>query len=460
MKIVKIGLEIHVYIKLDKNKTKLFCDCPVNYIENEFNTNICPVCTGMPGAKPMLPNSEAMEKILKLAMMLNCKIPGEWMLFQRKHYDWPDMPVGFQKTMSGSYSVNTGVGGDFNDIGIWEIHIEEDPARWDPNSGCVDYNRAGMPLIEIVTAPDIMSSEQARQWLKQLITLMNYLKVMDVNLGIKADVNVSTGNHPRVEVKNVNSFKNICRAIEYEIERQRNAKNLPDSEETRAFVEAKGITKHMRYKESAADYMFIPEPDLPSIKFDKSYLEKLRKELPESPKEKYEKFVNKYKINKKDAETISRDLAIAELFEEVLKKVDPVLAGRWIRRDLNSSLTYNKISLEESGITQEHIKDLLAAVEKKKITDLVAKDILYTLCKKRGKLDVKKEIKNREVVSDGGELNKLCQDVIKENKSAVNDYKKGERKAFNFLVGKVMAKTKGRASPKEVNEIMGKLLEK
>jgi aspartyl-tRNA(Asn)/glutamyl-tRNA(Gln) amidotransferase subunit B len=452
---IKIGLEIHCYIKLEKNKTKLFCNCPVNYTDNEPNTNICPRCTGMPGAKPMLPNSEAMEKVLKLAIMLNCKIPDKWMLFQRKHYDWPDMPVGFQKTMSGPYSVNVGVKGEFNDVGIWEIHIEEDPARWDPDSGCVDYNRAGMPLIEIVTAPDIKSAEQARQWLKQLITLMNYVKVMDNEMGIKADVNVNVKSHPRVEVKNVNSFKNICKAIEYEIERQNKLKGKKVcQEETRAFVDSKGITVHMRYKESAADYMFIPEPDLPSIKFEEKYLEKLRKELPESPKEKYEKFVKRYRIDKKDAETISKDLAIAELFEKVSKKVDPVLAGRWIRRDLNSTLTYNKISLEESGINEQHMVDLLEEVEKKKITDLVAKEILYKLAK--GVFDVKTYIKenNLETVSNEKELEKLCDEIIKENPQAVKDYKQGEEKAFNFLIGRVSAKTKGKADPIIVKKLL------
>jgi len=454
----KIGLEIHCYIKLEKNKTKLFCDCPVSYLENEPNTNICPICTGMPGAKPLLPNKEAMEKVLKLAMMLNCKIPKEWMMFQRKHYDWPDMPVGFQKTMSGSYSVNTGIDGEFNDVGIWEIHIEEDPAKWDPETGCVDFNRAGMPLIEIVSAPDLTSSEQAREWLKQLIILLNYLKVMDNELGIKADVNVNIEGHPRVEVKNVNSFRNICRAIEYEIGRQSKLKEKPTHEETRAFVDSKGITAHMRFKESAADYMFIPEPDLPSFKFGKDILEKLEKELPESPKEKYDKFVNVYKVDKKDAEVLASDLSMAEMFEKVSKEVDKKLSAQWMRRDLNSTLTYNKIDLEESGITTKHLIELFSAIESKKITDLIGKDILYELAKKRGNLNVLKRIKGEEVVSDTSELEGICKDVIKENKQAVNDYKDGGEKSFHFLLGKVMGKTKGRASPKEVNEIMRKLL--
>ncbi|MBI2109831.1 Asp-tRNA(Asn)/Glu-tRNA(Gln) amidotransferase GatCAB subunit B, partial [Candidatus Woesearchaeota archaeon] len=258
----KIGLEIHAYLNLGKNRTKLFCECPINYQEAESNTNICPICTSQPGSKPMAPNKDALDKVIAIGLLLNCKINKKF-FFQRKHYDWPDLPSGYQRTISGSYSTNVGSNGKFLNVGIWEVHLEEDPARWDPQTGEVDYNRSGMPLIEIVTAPDLKTPDEARNWLRNLMTTLNYIKAVLKGIAIKADVNVSVEGHSRVEVKNVNSFRNVCKAIEYEFARQEKAlknKSALKKEETRMFDEAEGITKHMRFKEQADDYRFIPEP--------------------------------------------------------------------------------------------------------------------------------------------------------------------------------------------------------
>src|SRR3989344_8884839 len=217
---VKIGLEIHGY--LDTNE-KLFCSCKSIHGAKltKPNTNICPICTAQPGAKPQLPNSTALNKIIQIALILNCKINNN-LIFQRKHYSWPDLPKGYQNTISGTYVIPIGTKGKFNEIGITEVHIEEDPAAWNPENGEIDYNRSGFPLVEIVTEPDFISNGQVSEWLKDLLHALSYIKAIDKSLGIKADVNISLPEKKgeRVELKNINSIENIKNAIEIEIARQ------------------------------------------------------------------------------------------------------------------------------------------------------------------------------------------------------------------------------------------------
>ncbi|HLD55297.1 MAG TPA: Asp-tRNA(Asn)/Glu-tRNA(Gln) amidotransferase GatCAB subunit B, partial [Candidatus Nanoarchaeia archaeon] len=250
---VKIGLEIHGYLVANE---KLFCKCKAEHgLKNSKpNMNICPICTGQPGAKPLLPNKEAINKVIQIALILGCKINNE-LVFQRKHYSWPDLPKGYQTTISGPHAKPVGEHGKFLGIGITEAHLEEDPAAWNPKTGEIDYNRSGFPLVEIVTEPDFTSSEQVVDWLKQLIATLGYIKAIDKKMGIKSDVNVSIEGGARIEVKNVNSINNIKNTIEHEIERQ--TKNLPKVQETRRYDETKGITTLMRTKEQAQDYRFI-----------------------------------------------------------------------------------------------------------------------------------------------------------------------------------------------------------
>ena len=455
---IKCGLEIHGYINVE-NKTKLFCNCAID--ENaKPNTNICPICTAMPGSKPMLPNKEAVDKIIAIVLMLGCKL-NKRLLFQRKHYSWPDLPAGFQKTISGSYSNPVGVNGKFLGIGISDVHLEEDPARWDPVTGNVDYNRSGFPLVEIVTEPDFKSTGQLREWLKALLTTLNYIKAIDKNSGVKADTNISIGpKFNRVEVKNVNSFKNIVRAAEYEVLRQeeeiKQGKEI--RQQTRAFDEKHGKTVFMRLKEEAADYMFIPEPDLPVINIDDNYIEKIRKTLPERPDEKIKRFIAKYKIKKEDAFVICSDIMLSELFEKTAKKINPLLAARWLRFELLRVLNYNKKELSETEINEKHMISLLTLIEENKITETTAQKILENLAEKP--FDVNSYVKEHKLGAISGveELEKICKDVIKKNNKVVSDYKKGRKEALNFLVGQVMKATKGKASPKHVNEIIKRLI--
>jgi aspartyl-tRNA(Asn)/glutamyl-tRNA(Gln) amidotransferase subunit B len=454
---VKIGLEIHGYLKIE-NKSKLFCDCKIDP-EAEPNTNICPVCTSQPGSKPKLPNKEAMDKILRIALMLNCKI-NKRLLFQRKHYSWPDLPSGYQRTISGSYSNPVGVGGNFDGIGISDIHLEEDPAKWDPVSGGVDYNRSGFPLVEIVTEPDFISSEQVRLWLKKLITTLSYVNAIDPKAGIKSDVNVSIEPaFNRVEVKNVNSFSSIVRTIEHEIVRQE--KEIKEGKEikqhTRAYDDETQTTKFMRSKETAQDYMFIPEPDLPAIEITEEEIQTVESELPEKPSEKIEKYIKKG-IPQVDAHILSSDLLLAELFEKISKHVEPVLTAKWLRRELLRVLNYNKKGMEDLNVEEKHIIDLLKLIQEKKITDATGQKIIEKLVEED--FDVLNYVKdnNLAAVSDVSELEKYCKEAIAENSNAVSDFKAGKQEALNYVVGQVMKKTRGKATPKEVNEIILRLI--
>ena len=452
---VKIGLEIHGYID---TKEKLFCSCKALHgIKNARpNTNICPICTGQPGCKPMLPNSSAVNKAIQIALVLNCKV-NQKLIWQRKHYSWPDLPKGFQNTLSGPHAIENGVNGEFLGIKIRECHLEEDPAAWKPLTGEIDYNRSGSPLIEIVTDPDFESSKQVVEWLKQLIITLSYIKAIDKKAGIKADVNVSiqkTGN-TRIEIKNVNSIKNIQNAIEIEIKRQK--KVLPIKQETRRYNAQKQKTELMRTKEQAADYRFISDPDLPVLNIDKKRIQKIKSSLPETPQQKLKKLIKKYKIPKKNAEILTKKLELVEFFEKVIEKIkNPKLAIRWVTEELLSVLNYNKKVLEEIEIKPEHFIELLKLIESKNLTELKAKDVLRTW--KEKSLSPKTQAKSMSQISDKKEIEKLADKVIKQNEKAVKDFKSGEQKALNFLIGQVMRLSDKRADFKTAKEILEKKL--
>ncbi len=451
---VKIGLEIHGYLN---TREKLFCRCKsIHGAKFSMpNVNICPVCTGQPGAKPMLPNSKAVEKAIEISLILGCKI-NQKLAWQRKHYDWPDMPKGFQSTISGTYATPVGVGGKFLGIGITEAHLEEDPAAWNPQTGEIDYNRSGIPLVEIVTEPDFKSAEQVVEWLKQLITTLDYIKAIDKNSGIKVDVNVSVPEMKteRVEVKNINSMSNIINAINYEEKRQK--KEGQKTKETRMYDESKGVTIKMREKEQAQDYRFISEPDLPVLKLEKSRIEKINSSLPETPREKLAKLVKKHKIKKEYAEILTKKLDIVEFFEKIIGKVSkPELAVHWVVVELLRVLNYAKKEIGEVDINPGHFVELLKMMEQNAITALKAKEILNEFVPKS--FSPKEKIKRHAKISSG-EIEKICGKVIKENPKAVSDYKSGNSSALNFLIGQVMKHSGKRADSKTAREILEKLL--
>ncbi len=447
----KIGLEIHGYLNTSE---KLFCSCKAIHGAKltKPNTNICPICTGQPGAKPMPPNKEAIDKIIQIALLLGCKV-NEKIYWQRKHYNWPDLPKGYQDTISGAYSVPNGVDGNFLGIRIKECHLEEDPAAWNPETGEIDYNRSGLPLVEIVTEPDFETSEQVVDWLRKLIHTLSYVKALDKSAGIKCDVNVSLPSKKgaRVEIKNVNSIKNIQKAIDYEVSRQE--KEVPKKQETRAFSSGKTIL--MRLKENAEDYRFLTDPDLPVIKIDKKRIRKIKENLPETPLEKLDKLIKKYKIEKKYAEILVKDLAIAEFFENIIDKTEPSLAVRWVVIELRNVLNYNKKELEDVEISEKHFVELLDLIMNKKITELKAKEILRKWIPKS--FSPSKEVSGK-IVQDEDKISNLIDEVLRENKKAVEDYKNGEEKAINFLIGQVMRKTQNMADYSIVRSLLIKKL--
>ena len=446
---VKIGLEIHGYLQ---TKEKLFCRCLAERTSSEPNKNICPICTGYPGSKPEMANKEAVKKILQIALMLNAKINSSF-IWQRKHYDWPDLPKGFQTTISGSYAVPVAQDGEFLGIKVREMHLEEDPARWNPETGEVDYNRSGLPLVEIVTEPEFKDAEQVENWLKKLVLTLAYIKALDKNAGIKADVNISTSGE-RVEIKNMNSIQEIKKAIAYELKRQE--KERVEKKETRAWQEDKGVTVKMREKEEADDYRFISEPDLPLIKIDNVWIKDLKDKLPESPEIKLEKIIKKHNIDKTNAEILTSNLELAEFFENIAEKIDAEFALPWVTVELLRVLNWNNKTLEQVDIQAEHFLQLLKLVKEKKITELKAKQILNEFIPKSFlvKLD------GQEKIIDRQEIKKICEKVLQKNKKAAQDYRLGKQEALNFLLGEVMKISGKRADYKIAREEMINLLSK
>jgi len=438
---LKIGLEIHGYLT---TKEKLFCNCKNSHKDKESkpNTFICPTCTGQPGSKPMLANKEAIKKLIQIALMLNCQVNylPKKLIWYRKHYNWPDLPKGYQNTISGTYATHIGEKGEFLGVGIREVHLEEDPAAWDPETGQVDYNRSGAPLVEIVTEPDFKSPEQVELWLKQMLLTLSYIKALDSDAGFKSDVNISLYGE-RIEIKNMNSITEIVKAIKYEAKRQE--KEKPINKETRQWNVSKGETIKMRSKESHADYRFIKDPDLPVIKLKKEEVEKIKKALPESPMEKLEKIIKKHKIAEEDAKVLTSNIDIIEFFERIIenKDINPKLAVPWITTELLGMLNYNKKNLNDVKINPEHFIQLLKLIEDKKITELKAKDILRSWKEKSSEINLKGET----TISDKGEIDKIVEKVLKENKKPVEDYKAGNTVALNFLIGQVMKATNKRA---------------
>ncbi|MEM4244642.1 MAG: Asp-tRNA(Asn)/Glu-tRNA(Gln) amidotransferase subunit GatB [Candidatus Nanoarchaeia archaeon] len=445
---VMIGLEIHVQLN---TRTKIFCSCP-NSVSDEPNTLVCDICLGMPGSKPSF-NKEVLMQALKVALALNCKVNSS-MFFSRKSYFYPDMPKNFQITQ---FEVPLAENGELEGVRVKRVHMEEDPGRLVHSAALtlVDYNRSGVPLLEIVTEPDFKSPEQVRDWLNKLITILEYLNVYyrASEASLRADANISIDGGERVEIKNIGGVKDIERALNFEVERQQKERAV---RETRGWDSDKGVTISLRRKETEEDYGYIFEPDLTEFEISEDLIDDIRSKLPELASKRANRFIENYKIDATDAHVLTQDILIAELFEKVAKKIDPVLAARWLRRDLLKLLNYNKKTLKDLEIDESHIIDLLSLVESKQISDAVAKDIMIKLME--GPFDVKEYVKenNLLMVSDASDLEVICDEVIRENPRAVEDYKSGRKEALNFLFGIVVKKTGGRADPNVVRKLLEK----
>jgi len=407
----------------------------------------------------MAPNGAAIKKMIQIALVLKSKINFKDLIWQRKHYDWADLPKGYQTTISGAHTMPCAIGGKFKGIHITEAHLEEDPAQWNPDSGKINYNRSGLPLIEIVTEPEFSDAEQVVEWLKALVLSLSYIKATRKNAGIKVDVNVSTYGE-RVEMKNLNSLEKIRKAIEYEIVRQieNYKKGIAQKRETLAFDEKLGKTIKMRSKEGAEDYRFIPDPDLPVIKIDKKLVDLIKRNLPEMPGEKLEKLLKKFEIGKKDAVILTRNLELVEFFEKLSEfRIDPKKYISWITIELLRVLNYNKKSLEDGDvdIRPEHLAELIKLVASGKITVLKGKQIMNDFAPKSFSLkEHGKEIEN----IDEAAIENLCSQVIDENAHVVEEYRGGKVASLNYLIGQVMRLSERRADFKVAGECLKRLI--
>jgi len=445
---MKCGLEIHV--QLD-TRSKLFCRCPTDYQDAPPNTNICPVCLNQPGAKPHPPNRSALEGALKIALMLDCRINPEITYFMRKHYNYPDLPSGYQRT-----SIPVGLEGELNGVRIREVHIEEDPGQYKPDHGVVDFNRSGIPLIEIVTEPDMRSPEEARNFLRELIRVLEYSGCARGEGTMRADVNISLEGGRRVEIKNINSIKGAYKALKFEMVRQKNLlkRGVEVKQETRAFLESQMITVSMRLKEEAEDYRYIPDPDLPPMHFGSEVVDGIRGEIPEAPHLKVKRFMEEYGLREEDARVLTSELELADAFEEVAASIDPEFAALWMRDELKRVLYYNRVSFAESGINPQDIVELLEMIQKKEVTTKAAKKIIEEMpFNTRNPRQIAAEMGLIGII-DESQVIEAVEQAIRENPQAVQDYHDGKEAAINFLVGQVMRITRGKAEPERTVELI------
>ena len=462
----KIGLEIHC--QLTKLESKLFCSCKANYREHEINANICPICMGLPGTLPRL-NQKAIEKATIIAMALNCGTP-EKIAFFRKNYFYPDLPKNFQITQLNIYG-DTSVGGPGmimvgdKKIRITRIQLEEDPGRiiYEGSSSknqitLVDYNRAGTPLVEIVTEPDFENPKQVREFLNILSDLLENLNVSDPSLegAMRADANVSIEGGNKVEIKNIGSFHDLEKAVHFEITRQEslNSRDIPIAQETRHWDDKRKITISSRSKEEELDYRYFLEGDIPWIKIGKELQEKLKLEMPESISSKKERYVTKYDIPNQVANVLSSDKFYSDLFDKSHTDKNAKEIANIITTDL-MGLVDTREKREESKLQPSHLQDIADAIQSGKLTRTSAKNALYEIVKSGKELSQIISELDLGNVSDEDELLKIIKQIISEEPQAIEQAKSNPQ-TINFLVGKVMQKTKGKANPKLTLDLLKK----
>jgi len=441
---------------IEKKKVPVLEDIP--------NSRTCEVCLGMPGSKPVL-NKKAVDYAIMVAFAFNCKINNEF-FFSRKTYFYPDMAKNYQITQ---YEVPVGEKGylevDGKKIGITRVHLEEDPASLIHESGVkqsnyslIDYNRSGIPLVEIVTEPDLESPEQARHFLNKLLTTLNYLGVYAHGESVlKADCNLSIKGSERVEVKNVTGFKAVESALKAEEARQREMIKGKEKivRETRGFDPDTNSTYSMRKKETEEDYGYIFDPDLVKVEIDNAWLKSLKQKIPELAEGKSKRFVKEFGLKEYDAKVLASNKALAEIFEKAAK-VDSKLAVRFVSRELMGILNYNKLKIEDTKVNADGIIGLIELVKGEKVSDKNAKESLIKYAAEGvfPKEFLKKS--NLLIEASSGDLEKIVQEAINENQKVFDEYKSGNKKSLNFLIGQVMRKMKGKADARQVQKILDK----
>jgi aspartyl-tRNA(Asn)/glutamyl-tRNA(Gln) amidotransferase subunit B len=467
---IVIGLEVHTQLL---TKSKMFCSCSADYASAPPNTHVCPICLGMPGVLPGI-NEKAIEYTVMTALALNCTIP-EYTKFDRKNYFYPDLMKGYQISQ---YDAPIGKGGwltiDSNGtkkrINITKVHLEEDVAKlWHRGDySLIDVNRSGVPLMEVVSEPEISSPEEARDYLIKLHNTLRYLGVSTGNMeegSFRCDANISIRPSnskkllPKVEVKNMNSFKAVYQALEYESRRQRKVLGEGGElvQETRGWIEEAGITVTQRTKEYADDYRYFPEPDLPPLVLDRAWIEEIRARLPELPEARRDRFMTQYDLSLYDANILTSSRAMADYFENCVKLMDPgkaKMVSNWLLGDFSRLLNATNTEIENVKISPKHLAEMLGLVDNGTISGPAAKAVLEEMFRTGQRASEIIAEKKLSQISDAGEIREVVKQVIANNSGAVADYTSGKQQALTFIIGQVMKATRGRANPAVVREII------
>jgi aspartyl-tRNA(Asn)/glutamyl-tRNA(Gln) amidotransferase subunit B len=473
-----IGLEVHAQLLTD---TKIFCGCSTKF-GSEPNTQTCPVCIGMPGVLPVL-NRKALEFAIKTGLAMNCRI-SQFSRFARKNYFYPDLPKGYQISQyelpicEGGY-IEIVVDGEIKRIGITRIHMEEDAGKniHESASGAkgdysfVDLNRAGVPLMEIVSEPDIRNPGEAVEYMKKLRTVLRYLGVCDGNMeqgSLRCDANVSirpAGQKEfgvKIELKNMNSFRFVEKALEYEIKRQ--IKALEDGgrviQETRLWDAVTGTTQSMRSKEEAHDYRYFPEPDLTPIMAGQEWIDEIKTSLPELPHVKRKRFVSEYGLPEYDADLLTSEKAVADWYEKAVKAGgQPKAVSNWIMVELMKLLNEENKSIEDCPLKPEQLAGMLKLIDNGTISGKIAKTVFEDMYRSGKNADTVVSEKGLLQISDEEAIEKVIDEILAKNRKEIERYKAGEEKLFGFFVGQAMKATKGKANPQMLNDILKRKLQ-
>ena len=467
-----IGLEVHAQLK---TKSKIFCSCPTEF-GKPANENTCPICLGMPGVIPVL-NKKAIQLAMKACLSTNCHIASV-NRFARKNYFYPDLPKGYQISqfelpLGIDGHVNIQINGTKKKIGLTRIHMEEDAGKLihgenlgSPGKSYVDFNRTGVPLVEIVSEPDLRSGEEAREYLTQLKSILDYAEVSDCNMeegSLRCDANVSVRPEgqkefgTRTETKNLNSFRFVQRAIEYEFNRQIKVLEQGDSivQETRLYDSNKGVTFTMRSKEEAHDYRYFPEPDLVPVEISDEWIKETMDNLPELPEQKRERFVQSYNIPEYDAVVLTTSRNIADYYEKSVSLYpEPKEISNWIMGELLRQLKIDGRKIDESPIKPEGLIALLKLIKEGTLSAKMAKTVfeeMYQSSKSATEIVAQKGLAQ---ITDSSTIENLVDEILKINTGQVEQYKNGKEKVFGFLVGQIMKQSKGQADPALVNKLL------
>ena len=464
-----IGMEVHAQLL---TKSKLFCGCSTDF-GAEPNTQVCPVCLGFPGTLPVL-NAQAVDFVVRTGLAMHCTIDEE-SIFARKNYYYPDLPKAYQISQYETPLCREGwleieVGGKTKRIRITRIHLEEDTGKTYHTGGdasLVDYNRCGVPLMEIVSEPDLRSAEEARAYLVKLRQIVRYLGVCDGNMeegSFRCDANVSIrpfGQEElgiRAELKNMNSFRNVQRAIDYEVERQRDILEQGGKvvQETRLWDADKSISRSMRGKEEAHDYRYFPDPDLLPVLIDEPWIDAVRETLPELPQAKRSRFMAEYGVPPSDADVLTGSRQLADYFEATVAKVaNAKMVSNWMLTELLRHLNDDKRSIETCPVSPDGLASLLKLIEAGTISGTIAKKVFSTMYAGKNN-DAAGIVKNQGLVQidDRQALQDIIQQILAAHPEEVEKFKQGKTKVFGFLVGQVMRQTRGKANPGLVNEML------